>query len=127
MLWGSVFLAAGLIAGAWLFSGLPTPLCPLHAITGIPCPTCGMTRGLRCLLHGNCAAAFLFNPLLMAALAVVALYLLYAAIVVGGGFPRLRWTPLPTTAATVLKTGTVVLIAANWIYLILRERSLGGL
>ena len=117
LIWGSVLLAGGLIALGWLALGLPTPLCPLHAVTGIPCPTCGMTRGLGSLLHGHPAGAFLFNPLMMVTLLGAGLYLLYAGVVVIGQFPRLRWEPLSRRASVCVRVAVALLIAANWIYL----------
>ena len=109
--------ASGLISFGWLDLGLPTPFCPLHALTGIPCPTCGMTRGLVCLLQGQIEEALLFNPLMMVALLSALLYLLYAGVVVIGRLPRLRWEPLSQTAAICVRIGVVLLIAVNWIYL----------
>ena len=49
--------------------------CPLRAATGIPCPFCGMTRGVIEAVHGHLVDSFLFNPgaLLLVALAVVLL------------------------------------------------------
>lgn len=49
--------------------------CPLRAITGIPCPFCGMTRGVIEAVHGHLSASFLFNPgaMLLVALAVALL------------------------------------------------------
>ena len=44
------------------------PSCPFRALTGFACPGCGSTRGLHCLLHGQWAAAFEFNPLLILSL-----------------------------------------------------------
>jgi hypothetical protein len=38
------------------------PPCPLRTFTGIPCPFCGMTRGVTALVHGHVSAAFSFNP-----------------------------------------------------------------
>jgi hypothetical protein len=38
------------------------PPCPLKTITGIPCPLCGMTRGVTSLVHGDVAHALLMNP-----------------------------------------------------------------
>jgi hypothetical protein len=38
------------------------PPCPLRTVTGIPCPFCGMTRGVTALVHGHVSAAFSFNP-----------------------------------------------------------------
>jgi hypothetical protein len=48
------------------------PPCPLRAITGIPCPMCGMTRGVTALVHGDFAHALSLNPgsFLVVALAV---------------------------------------------------------
>src|SRR3972149_2262823 len=37
--------------------------CPLLTYTGIPCPFCGLTRSLLCLLHGDVAQAFWYHPL----------------------------------------------------------------
>jgi hypothetical protein len=119
--WGLVVALGGILALGWLLSGLPTPLCPLHKLTGLPCPTCGMTRGLSCLLHGNLKAALFFNPLLMAVLIGMAFYLLYCVVVVSARLPRLRWEPLSKTIALTVRIGVVALIAGNWIYLIIRE------
>jgi Protein of unknown function (DUF2752) len=40
----------------------PVPPCPLRTLTGIPCPFCGMTRGVTSLVHGHLSAAFSYNP-----------------------------------------------------------------
>lgn len=120
LLWGSVLGAAALIAAGWLRSGIPTPLCPLHAITGIPCPTCGATRAASSMLHGNLPAALLLNPLMTITLCGAALYLLYAAVVVIGRLPRIRIESLSSTEARAIRVLAIILIAANWIYLIWR-------
>ena len=36
--------------------------CPLHWLTGLDCPFCGVQRMALALLHGNVAEAFWFNP-----------------------------------------------------------------
>ena len=38
------------------------PPCPLRTLTGIPCPTCGMTRGFAALVHGDVEHALMMNP-----------------------------------------------------------------
>lgn len=54
---------------AWLYVvgvALPLPPCPFRYFTGIPCPTCGMTRSLLALAHGDfihAVAEHLFGPL----------------------------------------------------------------
>jgi uncharacterized protein DUF2752 len=49
------------------------PPCPLRTMTGIPCPLCGMTRGVTALVHGDLGHAVVLNPgsLLVVALAVL--------------------------------------------------------
>ena len=42
------------------------PVCPFHAMTGLWCPGCGMTRATYALLDGNLAAAFSANLFLPA-------------------------------------------------------------
>jgi hypothetical protein len=39
------------------------PGCPLHAITGIDCPFCGMTRATLAMGHGEWRAALALHPL----------------------------------------------------------------
>ena len=46
--------------------------CPFRVITGLPCPLCGMTRGVAALLRGRWQEALgfhLFSPLVLAAMA----------------------------------------------------------
>ncbi len=41
------------------------PRCALHALTGLQCPGCGGLRASHQLLHGNFAAAWQLNPLVV--------------------------------------------------------------
>lgn len=67
---GAVMLAA--LAYAALVRALGRGLpCPFHALTGLLCPGCGVTRmGLR-LLHGDVFGAFSANPVLFCALPAI--------------------------------------------------------
>ncbi len=40
------------------------PQCPFHALTGLNCPGCGLTRGFNALFHGDIVSALHFNALL---------------------------------------------------------------
>ena len=44
------------------------PPCPFHHLTGLYCPGCGSLRAVHQLLHGNLAAAFGLNPLMVLSL-----------------------------------------------------------
>ena len=53
--------------------------CPIRLITGIPCPSCGITRAYISLLNGDLSKAFYYHPLfflLPIALVLVILLLL---------------------------------------------------
>ncbi len=126
LLWGSVIAAAMLMGAVWLRAGLPTPPCPLHALTGIPCPSCGTTRGFVALLHGDIRAAAAFNPLVMAGILAALFYTAYAAIAVLGRLPRWRvaLSPKAGAMARIVLTG---LLVSDWVYLLLHERLLAGI
>jgi len=38
------------------------PPCPLRTLTGVPCPLCGMTRGVTAAVHLELGKAVLLNP-----------------------------------------------------------------
>jgi hypothetical protein len=97
------------------------PLCPFKTITGLPCPTCGVTRAVMAMTRLDFAAAVAFNPLAVAAAIAGGLYLVYAAIVLLARLPRFRprLAPRDLTAARVV---VLVVLSVNWIYLVLAGR-----
>lgn len=77
-----LLLLAGLILGIGLayavfvrLSGLSIP-CPFHAVTGLLCPGCGVTRMCLALLRLDFAAAWDANPVLLLLLPVLAALLI---------------------------------------------------
>src|SRR5258705_13355631 len=71
--------ATALGVGAVVFFFNPSthrfyPVCMFHALTGLNCPGCGMTRALYSLLHGNLMAALKDNALFAALLALAAVW-----------------------------------------------------
>ena len=78
LLAGSLLLP--LLAFDWVTSPQVLVLCPLRAVTGIPCPSCGLTRALAHLERGHLAQALKFHPfsplILVLALALFILLLL---------------------------------------------------
>ncbi len=94
--------------------------CPLKAVAGLPCATCGMTHAFVALAHGEVAAAFVASPLgaLLAggAWLYAALDLLRAAL--GAPWPdpgerAWRWMAGAALASVVL----------NWAWLLARAAS----
>lgn len=48
------------------------PLCPVHAMTGLICPGCGMTRAVHALVSGDVLLALRSNAMVLVLLPVVA-------------------------------------------------------
>lgn len=118
LVWLGVSLAVAMFAFVWFRMGLPTPGCPFHALTGLPCPTCGMTRCARFLAQGAFGAALSLNPLACAAALVTGLFDLYAAVVLAFRLPRVRFEPFSPGAALVLRVTALAVILVNWAWLI---------
>ncbi|MEU4091334.1 DUF2752 domain-containing protein [Streptomyces sp. NPDC026673] len=66
-------LTAGAIGAVYLYGADPhqpghwLPRCPFNFLTGLLCPLCGATRMAHDLMHGDLAAAFHDNALLLLA------------------------------------------------------------
>ncbi|MCD4700203.1 MAG: DUF2752 domain-containing protein, partial [Phycisphaerae bacterium] len=73
--WAGAVVATWLVLGGVVTyvsgcMGLKVVLCFFKRLTGIPCPTCGFSRGLLCILRGDIAGALWHNPLVFSILAV---------------------------------------------------------
>ena len=93
------------------------PGCPFRALSGLPCPTCGVSRAMLALARVDLGEALAHHPL--ATLAVV-LTILAAPWAAAHSLAPARF-PLPRLNATgttrVLRAGLVALLA-NWAYLL---------
>ncbi|MBW4549919.1 MAG: DUF2752 domain-containing protein [Aphanocapsa sp. GSE-SYN-MK-11-07L] len=77
--WGWLGLFSAPLVGAILYNhGWRLPFaCPVRHLTGIPCPTCGMTRSFMAIAEGNWQQAIsmhLFGPILFLACLVTVLH-----------------------------------------------------
>jgi hypothetical protein len=80
--------------------------CPMLAVTGVPCPACGLTRLAHAVVHGHSADALTTDPAGVVLLALVA-----AVHLVGGrGWPR-----RPTIRSGTLVVVLAVLTALHWL------------
>jgi Protein of unknown function (DUF2752) len=87
--------------------------CPVYTILHVPCPSCGLTRAVRLVAHGDFAAATRMHPLWFVVLpfltAVVATELFgYLRGEAWGGAGRVR-------AIRAAGYGTVALLVVVWI------------
>jgi Protein of unknown function (DUF2752) len=110
---------AGLAAAAiWLMLGLPWPRCLFLNLTGHPCLTCGATRAGIQFFHGNLLAAWRWNPLAFAVFCGLTIFDIYAAVILVTGAPRLRIQTVTSTERKWMRILILVLLALNWIYLL---------
>jgi hypothetical protein len=71
-------LGAGMLAAAAVRPLVPfefVPPCPLRTLTGVPCPFCGMTRGVTAAVHGDLGHAVFLNPGSIAAIVLTVVVL----------------------------------------------------
>jgi hypothetical protein len=91
------------------------PLCGFKRVSGVPCPGCGLTRGVTALARGEVLGGLAFNPLLLTAL-LLFLLLLGVRLLLGRA-PRLDLGPRERRLALL---AALLLVVANWAYLVVR-------
>ena len=121
-LWLLVGAASICLLGVALATpGIELPRCVFKAVTGLPCPSCGVTRAIIALSRGQFARALFMNPLAALACGAALVYFVYAAAVLAFRLPRLR-PILSPGGVRVLRVVTVAAIAVNWAWLIATGR-----
>ncbi|MGC4120606.1 MAG: DUF2752 domain-containing protein [Myxococcales bacterium] len=117
-IYGAIGVLLLLVARFVPLARLPYWGCGLRKLTGYPCLACGMTRSFDWFAQGRLLDALLINPLgfLLAVASVVGvLYLVLRPL----RLPRLEWE-LSDRAGFIVRVVAIVLIFANWGYLVTR-------
>jgi len=110
----AVATGAVLLLSRLLPSGDHGPvLCLFRALTGLPCPSCGMTRAFIALGHGSVSGALHYNPASPAvyASAIAVFGLAMAQTVMNRALLPAVWNAVRRP----LVPGVVVLMGAAWI------------
>lgn len=109
----TIIVAVLLLGGAAIYfladparSGL-FPKCPFLMATGYKCPGCGSQRVLHSLLHGDVAAAWHYNALMVATLPVVVAYVV-------AELGRKCWPRLYNALNSVPAIVTVLVVIVAW-------------
>jgi hypothetical protein len=122
---GLVLMAGGAFAAAAVgllhLDQLGLSLCVFKRATGLPCPTCGTTRTLGLLARGDALGALRLNPLACLAALLVGLWGLGDLWLWLSGRGALALDAAAPEARR-LQALIVVLVAVNWVYLILAGR-----
>jgi uncharacterized membrane protein len=63
--WMNLFIVLGIIGLISILTGyiFNTSICIFYNTTGVPSPSCGMTRAYKSLFRGDLSAAFKYHPL----------------------------------------------------------------
>jgi hypothetical protein len=121
---GAILAAMGALAAAAVgilhLDALPFTVCFFKFATGFPCATCGTTRALGRLFHGDLAGAFGMNPL--AAAGAVALLPWAAADLVLMTRRKALGLELGPAAARAARVALVATVLVNWAYLVAAGR-----
>lgn len=124
-----VTLPVQLAGGAWLIGMAASimlggaddaarPTCMFKYFSGCPCPTCGSTRSVLRLFHGDIAGALAFNPLVTACL--FAAPILFARAMIFGTRTIDCSATEHRRRTTALWTIATLALLANWIFVIWR-------
>ena len=94
-------------------TGLAWP-CPLRTVTGVPCPTCGMTTAATALADGRLHDALAANPFVLVLVAAT----VTMAVVITLRAARLLGPPRPmgADARRAARASLVALFAASWVF-----------
>lgn len=110
-------IAMLLLAAAWLPPVVHlAPDCMFKRLTGIPCPTCGSTRAVLYLSHGDIATAFFMNPITALLVITAVVYFFYSLVTLVFGLPRIILT-LSDKEKNIVRIGVVLLLLVQWSYL----------
>lgn len=116
LIWGSLGLMVLLTARFMPTKLMSLYACPFRTLTGIPCFSCGMTRTFRFMARLEPGKALRLNPLGTALFVFVAVFVLYAAVVLLFRLPRVRFTIKHAWMKWALRLGIPAVVIANWIY-----------
>lgn len=119
---GVAILALG-VATLMVWNPVTQPgpkVCLLRHAVGLPCPLCGLTRGVALCLRGRFHEASLFNPLAVPVLLLAILLALVWGIEFIGG--RRFDVSAPRWLSRGLYRAVLLLLLANWIFLIVYRR-----
>lgn len=121
---GAAGIAWLLLSVNWLrSSGEGATLCLIKRCTGVPCPSCGSTRSVMEIFHGNFLNATLTNPLgwiLIVMIIVFPVWILTDAV---KRKPQLYQTTqrfLEKLREPRVALFFILLLAANWIWNIVK-------
>lgn len=119
LLYGGIVLLA-LCAAFFLPILTLVPSCVFQGLTGLPCPTCGATRSIVHLAHGDIAASFGMNPLIALGGVGAVLFFVYTLVALLFDLPKIQ-VQATEREKNGMRIGALLLIFLNWSYLVVSQ------
>jgi len=94
-----------------------SPHCIFKSFTGLPCPTCGVTRSLVFLSNGWLLRSFAMNPLFFVCCCLFLFVFLYRLVIVAFRLPGFV-VAIEENEKDWARLTAIVLVVVNWIYLL---------
>ncbi len=114
-LWGVVSIILFLVARFFPFFKYNIPLCTFRRVTGIPCPTCGMTTCFIYLTHFQFIEGMKASPLGTLLFLFSFLCIIYLIVTSVFKFPKIKIL-MNRKEKSVFMIIFVLLLLLNWIY-----------
>ena len=116
IIYGSIALLALLAARLVPIASI-VPSCAFKGLWGVPCPTCGSTRAVVHLSHGEIAAALAMNPVVTLVFVLAVIFFFYSLIALMFDLRKIGFIMTEREKNTVRITA-VLLLLAQWGWLI---------
>lgn len=94
-----------------------SPSCAFKALFNIPCPTCGATRSLVHLSHGELLPALAMNPIIAIVIGFAVLFFFYSVITLIFDFRRIGFV-LTEREKNAVRVTAILLLLSQWGWLI---------
>ena len=120
LIWGPIAILFIVTAGLFKNIAPRLPACIFHEITGLPCPTCGATRSVMALSRFDLMSSLTLNPLVT--LFAIGLIIFSLLFLIGAITGKSLNIALAEKGKKVIRYSAFVLIALNWLFLILIKR-----
>ena len=117
----SLGLAVSVLLGAIILASIycdcaaqKLSFCLFHSITGLPCPSCGMTRAFIAIGNGDIISAISFNPasILVYITICIGLALALLQVVTGKKYIEALWTKIKGKVFPI----TLAVMVVAWSY-----------
>jgi hypothetical protein len=112
LIYGGIAVAALTIP--WFLPVLSlSPSCAFRGLFNIPCPTCGATRSLVHLSHGEFTSALAMNPIIAIVLTFAIVFFFYSLITLMFDFRRIRFI-MTVSEKNAARVAAVLLLLLQW-------------